>query len=80
MHMMPEEEAYLCQVCAMADGIVASEITSGYVFQRMASNDRASKRNSPMVLSIPKIVWNGWQADVFSPYVDITTGSGNILK
>lgn len=46
---MPEEEAYLCPVRAMAEWINASEITSGYVFRRMASGDRASQRDSPMV-------------------------------
>lgn len=49
LHVMPEEEAYLCPVRAMAEWINASEITSGYVFRRMASGDRASQRDSPMV-------------------------------
>lgn len=66
MHMMPEEEAYLCPVRAMADWIEASEITSGYVFRRMASRDRASKRNSPMVMSIPKIALNDRLMFLFS--------------
>ena len=65
MHMMPDEEAYLCPVRAMASWIEASEITSGYVFRRMASNDRDSKRNSPMVMSILKLSGTEWQADSF---------------
>ncbi|KDR69978.1 hypothetical protein GALMADRAFT_76806 [Galerina marginata CBS 339.88] len=46
--MLPDEEAYLCPVRAMADWIAASHITSGYVFRRMASGDRPSANNSPM--------------------------------
>lgn len=49
---MPEEEAFLCPVRAMAEWIGASQITSGYVFRRMASGDRPSQRDSPMVKSI----------------------------
>ena len=59
MHMMPDKEAYLCPMRAMADWIEASEITSGYVFRQMASSDRPSKRNSPMVMSILKLALNG---------------------
>jgi|SRR5882757_9166977 len=49
LHLMPEEEAYLCPVRALADWISASGITSGYLFRRMASGDRPSARDSPMV-------------------------------
>jgi hypothetical protein len=48
LHLLPEEEAYLCPVRALADWISASGITSGYLFRRMAAGDRPSARDSPM--------------------------------
>ncbi|KDR69545.1 hypothetical protein GALMADRAFT_77349 [Galerina marginata CBS 339.88] len=48
LYALPEEEAYLCPVRAMADWISASGITSGYLFRRMASGDRPSANDSPM--------------------------------
>ncbi|KAF8802224.1 hypothetical protein BYT27DRAFT_7244876 [Phlegmacium glaucopus] len=48
LHMLLEEEAYLCPVCALADWISASSITSGYIFQRMAAGDRPVANNTPM--------------------------------
>src|ERR1700679_2661447 len=49
LHLLPEEEAYLCPVCALADWISASGITSVYLFRRIAAGDRPSARDSPMV-------------------------------
>ena len=48
LHLLPEEEAYLCPVRALADWISASGITSRYLFRRMAAGDRPSARDSPM--------------------------------
>ncbi|KAF8815091.1 hypothetical protein BYT27DRAFT_7216811 [Phlegmacium glaucopus] len=48
LHLLPEEEAYLCPVHALADWISASGITSGYLFRRMAASDCPSARDSPM--------------------------------
>jgi integrase len=48
LHLLPEEEAYLCPVRALADWISASGITHGYLFRRMAARDRPSARDSPM--------------------------------
>ncbi|KAF8814125.1 hypothetical protein BYT27DRAFT_7250346 [Phlegmacium glaucopus] len=48
LHMLLEEEAYLCPVRALADWISASSITSGYVFWRMATGDRPVANNTPM--------------------------------
>ena len=57
LHMLPEEEAYLCPVQAFTDWISASCITSGYVFRRMAAGDRPVANNLPMVFSLPKFNW-----------------------
>ncbi|KAF8177438.1 hypothetical protein BJ912DRAFT_856915, partial [Pholiota molesta] len=38
----PDEDAHLCPVRAIADWIADSQITSGFVFRRMASGDRPS--------------------------------------
>jgi len=48
LYAMPEEEAHLCPVRAMAEWINASCITTGYLFRRMASGDRLSERNVPL--------------------------------
>ena len=37
---LPEEEACLCPVRALADWISASGIMSGYLFRRIAAGDR----------------------------------------
>jgi hypothetical protein len=43
LHMMPEEDAHLCPVMAVANWINASGITQGYLFCRMASGDRVER-------------------------------------
>ena len=40
---------YLCPVQAYGDWVEASNITVGYVFRRLASGDRISENNQPMV-------------------------------
>ena len=42
LYPLPEEEAHLCPVCALSEWIIASEITSGNLFRKFASNDRPS--------------------------------------
>jgi hypothetical protein len=49
LHMMPEEDAHLCPVVAVADWINASGITQGYLFHRMASGDHIIEKDAPMV-------------------------------
>lgn len=49
LHLLLEEEAYLCPVHALADWILASGITSRYLFQRIAAGDHPSAQDSPMV-------------------------------
>jgi hypothetical protein len=56
LHMLPEEEAYLCPVRAFADWISASRIASGYVFRRMAAGDRPVANNLPTVCSLPNSI------------------------
>lgn len=58
---MPEEEAHLCPVRAMAEWINASHITTGYLFRRMASGDRPAEKNVPLVSWGPFILgWIRW--------------------
>ena len=52
LHLLPEEEAYLCPVRALADWISASDITFGYLFRRIAAGDRPSARDSPMASTL----------------------------
>ena len=42
LYPLPEEEAHLCPVRALSEWIIASEITSGNLFRKFASNDRPS--------------------------------------
>jgi|ERR1700733_913849 len=49
LHTMPQEMAHLCPVRAYADWLAASEINEGYIFRKMASGDRISQANEPMV-------------------------------
>lgn len=49
LHLLPEEEAHLCPVRALADWFSVSRITTGYVFRKMASGDRPVEANTPMV-------------------------------
>src|SRR6266849_4061476 len=41
--------AHLCSVCAYADWVFATSISQGYIFRKMASGDRISTKNEPMV-------------------------------
>jgi len=45
---MPERDAHLCPVRAVADWIRESKITKGYLFRRIASGDRVAEKNAPM--------------------------------
>jgi hypothetical protein len=49
LHAMPQEMAHLCPVHAYADWLTVSEINEGYIFRKMASGDRISQANEPMV-------------------------------
>jgi hypothetical protein len=52
LHKLPQHQAYLCPVRALADWLVclrASGINEGYIFPRMNSGDRISHDNRPMV-------------------------------
>ncbi len=42
IYALDEEEAHLCPVRAMAQWIKASEITSGFLFQRFTAQDHPS--------------------------------------
>jgi len=48
LHEMPESMAHLCPVRAYAEWIKVSEITSGFVFRKIASGDRVSGDNKQM--------------------------------
>lgn len=48
LHLLPEEEAHLCPVRALAEWITVSGVTDGFFFRRMASGDRVSTTNTPM--------------------------------
>ena len=64
LHYLPEEQAYLCPVRAIAEWIAASEIKTGYLFRKLTS-DRVYTHDAPMVCNIqlfldynlPLIVW-----------------------
>ncbi|KAF9232475.1 hypothetical protein BU15DRAFT_54962 [Melanogaster broomeanus] len=45
---LPQSEAHLCPVRAMAEWIDASRVISGYVFRKIASGDRVAEANAPM--------------------------------
>jgi len=49
LYELPEHEAHLCPVRAIAAYIAASRITHGYLFRRMAAGDRPRQDNTPMV-------------------------------
>ncbi|KAH9479416.1 hypothetical protein JR316_0008006 [Psilocybe cubensis] len=48
LHILSDDEAYLCPVRAVSEWINASKINTGYLFRRMASGDRPVSNNSPM--------------------------------
>lgn len=54
---MGDNEAYLCAIRALADWLHASKITHGYLFRKIASGDRISKDNIPMVLLLFCIIF-----------------------
>jgi hypothetical protein len=49
LHRLPEADAHLCPIRALAEWLVVSRITEGYLFRKMASGDRVAEANSPMV-------------------------------
>lgn len=49
LYPLAPEEAHLCAFRAIAEWIKASNITTGYLFRRMASGDRPSAHDTPMV-------------------------------
>jgi hypothetical protein len=49
LYELPEHEAHLCPVRALAAWIAATKITSGYLFRRMATGDRPRQDDTPMV-------------------------------
>jgi len=57
LHALPVSEAHICPVRALAEWLVESNITQGYIFRKISSGDRVAEANRPMVcayfLSIP---------------------------
>jgi hypothetical protein len=49
LHSLPQEMKHLCPVRAYVDWINATSIQDGYIFRKMASGDRVSMNNEPMV-------------------------------
>jgi len=49
LYPLAPEEAHLCAFRAIAEWIKVSNITSGYLFRRMASGDRPSSHDMAMV-------------------------------
>jgi hypothetical protein len=51
LYLLPEEEAHLCPVRALAEWLVASQIQRGFLFRRMYAGDRIAdlEQNTPMV-------------------------------
>lgn len=49
LHLLPEHDAHLCPIRALADWVTVSGISEGYLFRKMASGDRVAEANSPMV-------------------------------
>ncbi|KAI9446961.1 hypothetical protein BJY52DRAFT_1126212, partial [Lactarius psammicola] len=49
LHKLPESMAHLCPVRAYAAWIGVSQIDRGFVFRRLASGDRVSGNDQPMV-------------------------------
>ncbi|KIJ63936.1 hypothetical protein HYDPIDRAFT_91393, partial [Hydnomerulius pinastri MD-312] len=48
LYPLSDSEAHLCPLRAYAEWIKCSEITTGYVFRRIASGDRVSHENKPI--------------------------------
>ncbi|KAJ7462934.1 hypothetical protein FB451DRAFT_1028406, partial [Mycena latifolia] len=51
LHLLPPHLAHLCPIRALAEWLLVSGITDGYLFRKMASGDRVSEQNSHMVRS-----------------------------
>jgi hypothetical protein len=49
LYMLPEHEAHICPVRALAEWLAEANISTGYIFRKIASGDRISATNSPMV-------------------------------
>jgi len=63
LHLLPNEEAHLCPVRALAEWLGETNITTGYLFPKIASGDRvAINDNHPMVCT-SVLVGRDW-ADV----------------
>ncbi|KAH9007917.1 hypothetical protein EDB85DRAFT_1866007, partial [Lactarius pseudohatsudake] len=52
LHKLPIPMAHLCPVRAYAEWVQVSRIKDGYVFRRLASGDRISENNHPMVRAL----------------------------
>ncbi|KAF9487094.1 DNA breaking-rejoining enzyme [Pleurotus eryngii] len=48
LHRLPDYFQHLCPVCALCDWILASQLSSGYVFRKMLSGDRFSTTDIAM--------------------------------
>jgi len=51
LYALPEHEAHLCPVRALANWLLVSRVTTGYIFQKIASGDWVAEANTPMVSS-----------------------------
>ncbi|KAJ7434193.1 hypothetical protein B0H11DRAFT_1703022, partial [Mycena galericulata] len=49
LHLLPPHLAHLCPIRALAEWLVVSGITDGYLFRKIVSGDRVSQQNSHMV-------------------------------
>ena len=51
LYLLPEEEAHLCPVRALAEWLLASQIQRGFLFRKMYAGDRIAdlEQNTPMV-------------------------------
>jgi hypothetical protein len=49
--VLPEDEAHLCPVRAIAAWLRESRIDSGYIFRKIYTGDRIAEANIPMVCS-----------------------------
>lgn len=51
---LPEHEAHLCPVRALAEWLAEAKLSGGYIFRKIASGDRVSESNRPMVCIFTK--------------------------
>jgi hypothetical protein len=66
-YALPRDEEHLCPVRAMSEWIKASGVTQGYMFRKLASGERPSQTNAPIVSLSP------------NPYLLILMGLISIL-